>query len=87
MTVTPPLFVTSISIDTPSLKPLLLRAVVRVTVKVGFEANRCRNLSKSSKSSNSCCNSLLLLPVALLITIYQLSVYYNVCYNDLSLKP
>lgn len=79
---TPPLFVTSISIDTPRLKPLL-RAVVRV----GFEANRCENLSKSSKSSNSYCNSLLLLPVALLITICQLSVYYNVCYNDLSLKP
>ena len=86
MTATPPLFVTSISIDTPRLKPLL-RAVVRVTFKVGFEANRCENLSRSSKSSNSCCNSLLLLPVALLITIYQLSVYYNGCYNDLSLKP
>jgi len=32
-----------------------LLAVVRVLVRVGFEANRCRNLNRVSRSSNSCC--------------------------------
>jgi len=53
---------------------LLLLEVAIASVKTGFEANRCRNLNRVSRSSNSYTVLLLQLYFVLLITYLRFNV-------------